>query len=287
MAEIVALLQELGFGEYEARAYLALLQHHPVTGYELAKLSGVPRPNIYSVLQKLEERGTVGRLESNNTTRYVPVAPEEFLTRIGQHFQATLATVQHALQEVAKPTEPTYVSNMQGYANMLAQARALIDGTSAQLLIALWPDEASSLAHELTQAELRGVDITTLCLAACPQECGGCRGHIYRYKVVDTQPARWLMLMPDNREVLIGEIADGGETSLVRTRQRLLIDMTTWFIWHSIALAALLDAAENLEAKLDERTLAILAAIGPYGSGGWLAYMRRLLSATKGSASIP
>ena len=61
--------------------------------------------------------------------------------------------------------------------------------------------------------------------------------------------------------------------------------MTSWFIWHSIALAALLlDATEDLGAKLDERTRATLTAIGPYGSGGWLAYMRRLLDSAKGSA---
>ena len=32
MADAIALLQELGFSEYEARAYQALLQHNPVTG---------------------------------------------------------------------------------------------------------------------------------------------------------------------------------------------------------------------------------------------------------------
>jgi hypothetical protein len=180
------------------------------------------------------------------------------------------------------------VWNVQGYANLLAQARTLIDGAGAQLLLALWPDEAFSLADELGQAEMRGVEITTLCLAACPQECGGCRGRVYRYKVIEMQNARWLMLVPDGAEVLISEIPAGGETSVVRTRQRLLIAMTTWFIWHSIALAALLlDAGEDLEARLDERTRATLTVVGPYGSGGWLAYMRRLLGSAQGSTGIP
>ena len=54
MPDAVTLLQELGFSEYEACAYQALLQQNPVTGYELAKVSGIPRPNIYPILQKLE-----------------------------------------------------------------------------------------------------------------------------------------------------------------------------------------------------------------------------------------
>jgi HTH-type transcriptional regulator, sugar sensing transcriptional regulator len=288
MADIVDLLQELGFGEYEARAYHALLQHNPISGYELAKVSGIPRPNIYAVLQKLEERGTVGRLQRDNTTLYVPVAPEEFLARIGERFQATLESAQQALQELAKPPASTYVWNVQGHANLLAQAGTLIDDTSTQLLLALWPDEAASLANQLDHAETRGVEITTLCLAACPQECGGCRGRVYRYKVVETLAARWLMVVPDAEEVLIGEIVTGGETSLVRTRQRLLIAVTSWFIWHSIALAVLLlDAGEELDARLDEHTRAALMAVGPFGAGGWLAYMRRLLGSAQGLAHTP
>ncbi len=57
MTDTITLLQDLGFTEKEARAYRALLQHDPVSGYELAKVSGILRPNIYPVLQKLEARG--------------------------------------------------------------------------------------------------------------------------------------------------------------------------------------------------------------------------------------
>ena len=79
MADALEQLQELGFTEYEARAYHALLQYHPVSGYELAKVSGIPRANIYVVLQKLEERGAVIRAEDGDSTRYLPVAPDELL----------------------------------------------------------------------------------------------------------------------------------------------------------------------------------------------------------------
>ena len=74
MADITALLQQLGFSEYEARAYLALLQRNPLNGYELAKVSGLPRANVYAVLQKLEERGAVVRLDMPSGARYAPVA---------------------------------------------------------------------------------------------------------------------------------------------------------------------------------------------------------------------
>ena len=43
MTDVVELLQQLNFSEYEARAYIALLQHNPLNGYALAKESGIPR----------------------------------------------------------------------------------------------------------------------------------------------------------------------------------------------------------------------------------------------------
>jgi len=41
-----AKLVKIGFSEYEAKAYVALLRESPVTGYELSMLSGVPRSMI-------------------------------------------------------------------------------------------------------------------------------------------------------------------------------------------------------------------------------------------------
>jgi sugar-specific transcriptional regulator TrmB len=96
MDDAVTLMQQLGFSEYEARAYLALLQRNPLNGYELAKVSGLPRANIYAVLQKLEERGAVVRLEMPNGARYAPVSPNQLTQRIGNRFQEALGAAQRA-----------------------------------------------------------------------------------------------------------------------------------------------------------------------------------------------
>src|ERR1051325_3325949 len=105
MADLTALLLQLGFSDYEARAYLALLQRNPLNGYELAKVSGLPRANIYAVLQKLEERGAAVRLDVPNGTRYAPIAPNELTKRVATRFQDTLSAVQQALEDLATPTD--------------------------------------------------------------------------------------------------------------------------------------------------------------------------------------
>src|SRR5215211_4976590 len=137
MADVTALLQQLGFSEYEARAYLALLQRNPLNGYELAKLSGLPRANVYAVLQKLEERGAVVRLDMPSGARYAPVAPAELTQRIASRFHGTLSAAQRALEELAAPPAFTNVWSIQGYAALLEHAHALIDATGKQLLVAI------------------------------------------------------------------------------------------------------------------------------------------------------
>ncbi len=180
-------LQQLGFSEYEARAYTALLQRSPLNGYELAKLSGLPRANIYAVLQKLEERGAVIRLDIPGGVQYAPLPAEELIQRLRSQFQETLDAAQQALNEISSPAEYEYVGNTRGYPALLEHARALLNAAQERVLLAIWPQEALNLAEPLAQADARGVEITTLCLAACPQECGGCRGQIYRYQVAPEQ----------------------------------------------------------------------------------------------------
>ena len=287
MLDTVALLQDLGFTEQEARAYQALLQHNPVTGYELAKVSGIPRPNIYPVLQKLEARGAALRVAGDETVRYSPVAPEEFLQRIEEQFQTTRRAAAASLQQLAQPQAADYIWNTQGYANLLAQARGLIANAAGGLLIALWPDEARALAGDLAAAEQRGQPITTLCLAGCAEECGGCKGRILRNKVVETPGARWLLLVAGGEEMLAGEIPTNQDVTVVRTRQPLLVNMTSWFIQHAMALGVLLaDAGDVLEHHLTPATHAVLAQVDPHGPEGWLTYMRRLLR-TEGNRNKP
>lgn len=287
MDDVIGLLQRLGFGEYEARAYTALLQRSPLNGYELAKASGIPRANIYAVLTKLEERSAVVRVEDAGSIRYAPVAPTELMRRLDRDVQDILAATEHSLEALAAPADYEYVWSTQGYPVLLQHAAALLEAAGRDLLIALWPAEARRLADALSRAEQRGVTITTLCLAQCPTECGGCRGRIHRYRVAPDEPNRWLVVVPDNSEVLAGEVVSDEAALSVRTRQRLLVELASWYIRHSIALAAVLnDLGERLDETLTPETHAILASIGPVGSiEGWLAHMRHLLTTAQRQAS--
>ena len=51
MENLLNHLKELGFNTYESKVYIALLKHHPATGYEVSKDSGVPQARAYDTLK--------------------------------------------------------------------------------------------------------------------------------------------------------------------------------------------------------------------------------------------
>jgi DNA-binding MarR family transcriptional regulator len=279
MTDATALLQQLGFSEYEARAYVALLGRSPLNGYELAKLSGVPRANIYAVLQKLEERGAAVRLDLPNGTRYAPITLNELTQRVATRFQDTLSAVQAALEDLATPIDPEYVWNIRGCAALLEHARTLLDASQERLLVAIGRQEATALAEPLAQAAARGVAVVTLCLDECPQECGNCRGTICRYCAALASDQHWLVLVVDDAEMLAGEIGPHDNVLAVRTRQRLQVDLAGWYVRHTMALTAVLSELRRRGNQLLEPEAESLLRSIDLGNrrGGWLDQLRALI----------
>jgi HTH-type transcriptional regulator, sugar sensing transcriptional regulator len=280
MSDAAELLQQLGFGDYEARAYIALLQHNPLNGYELAKASGIPRANIYGVLQRLEERQAVIRVETEGSVRYLPVSPDQIIPQMGYHFQAVLDNTQRVLNELATPIQTDLSHNMLGYDALLDQAQYQIHAAQEELFLALWYPEAQALAEDIAHAAQRNIRLVTLCLQACPSECGGCCGDIYRYHLLPQQAVRWLIVVRDNSEMIMGEIGSS-RTLALRTGQRSIIQMAVQYIQSSIAWAAVLtDPDTNLDQSLSSEAQRILHKLGTKNAEtGWLTYMRGLLTA--------
>lgn len=275
--EIVPALQQLGFAEYEARAYVALVKRSPLNGYELAKASGIPRANIYGVLERLGSRRAVVRLDEPGGTRYAPVPPAELMRRLGGEFQQVADDTSRSLEALNAAPEHEPVWNLRGYAALLDQARAATRSAGTSLLLGVWPQEATALRAEVSDAERRGVEITTLCMAACEQECGGCRGAVYRYRVAPGDVPRRLVVVADGAEAVAGEIGPNGDAHTVKTRQPLVVDVCGSSIRGGIALAAIVaDLGPRLDDAISPETRALLDAAAPRGDAGFVERMREL-----------
>jgi hypothetical protein len=144
----------------------------------------------------------------------------------------------------------------------------------------VWPQEAALLAPAIRDAEARDVTVTTLCMTACAQECGGCRGRIYRYRVTPAVAKRWLLIVSDGDAAVAGEVGSDSDAFSIKTRQRLVVDVATSYIRRSIALAAVIgDLGPRLEELVSDETRTMLASLDPVaGDEDFLERMRRLMT---------
>ncbi len=233
------LLQRLGFTDYEAQAYVCLVGNGELNGYELAKHSGIPRANVYAVLDKLVERGAVLQVQAGKGRRYAAVAPQTLLRGIGADHERVLTMADQALGGLAQAARPASVFDLRGE-QLLRHALQLIDACKERLLIAIQPQEAAVLASALRQARARGVDIVTLCLEACGQPCGGCQGQLHRCDMAPADGSRWLVLVADRGKALVGRFHESMGEGLV-TAQPLVIELAQAYVQQSLALAMLGD----------------------------------------------
>lgn len=271
-------LRDLGLSEHEARAYLALLRKGPASGYRLARLSGIPRPNIYPVLKKLTSRGIVVPVQTEEGTRYAAHPASQMLETLSREMESRIAATKSALAQL-EPEPDRLAWNLEGGAKVLASAHSLVREAKKSLLLAVWSNEAGRLAEALKQARERGVDSTVLCLQGCPHECGGCQGSVYRYALAPAQP-RWLIAVADGKHLLIAQVSDDGSAEGAETRLEALVTVAQEYIRNAIALAEIVRSlGPALLQTLDARALEALRSSGLSADG--VPWYERIYSAVK------
>jgi sugar-specific transcriptional regulator TrmB len=274
-------LEALGFSEYEARAYIALLQRGPLSGYQVAKTAGIPRPNIYPVLDRLQEKGAVGKTEGPEGVRYAALPAGEMLSRIGRDATARLENARKSIQAIEGAPETPQVWNIQGYDRVLSRAGEMIDGATEKLLIGIRPDEARQLAGALARAEARSLDLTVLCIEGCPAECGGCRGEVFRYALAAGEEKRWLVISADDRELMVAQVSPDGTAIAGVTRLQAFVAVGSHYLQNAVAAAEITRSlGPRLEELLDERALRALTSTGlAAGGSSWLDRMLEVTGA--------
>lgn len=238
MEDIIKELQKIGFTNYEAKTYIALLQQNPATGYEISKLSGVPRAKVYENITRLINDGIVLIIETE-PTKYVPINPKELLKNKRADFDITLSKLNDSLLKLNKVQNLDYVWNIKGYASIMEKALQLISGANDKIMISLWYEEALFLQRELDKASNRGVDVKILLYGNVKIEGAS---EIYthggdKYKLLEKKTGRWMTLVIDGIEVLTGQATNGNEVISIWTSNPSIVFVSAQYIEHEIYIA--------------------------------------------------
>jgi sugar-specific transcriptional regulator TrmB len=203
--DLTGRLVEIGFSEYEAKAYIALLRESPATGYQLSKVSGVPRSMIYEVLAKLTARGAAMTLRTGGSTKYAPVPAVEFLDQLHRDHEEIIDSLKDDLSAFASAPNLEHVWNIVGHDNIMARAMEMIQQAASQAYLAVLPATLGTLTPALVDAIERGVRVVVyttsdldlpggrVVVVPTPEEALGQAG------------ALGMILVIDGEELLIGE----------------------------------------------------------------------------------
>lgn len=198
-------LVKIGFSEYEAKAYVALLRKSPVTGYELSKLSGVPRSMIYEVVAKLTARGAAMTLRTGGATKYAPVPAAEFLDQLHREHKELIVSLKDDLTAFASAPDLEYVWNIEGHENIMAKSMEMIDQAKSRIYLALVPATFPTVQLVLERAIRRGVRVVVY--TTDDLDLPGAQVVVAHVSEETLGQARGLglILVIDGEEVLIGE----------------------------------------------------------------------------------
>ena len=108
MESVVKKLQRIGLTEYEAKAYLALLNAHLNTATKISDKSGVPRTRIYSVLESLGQKGWI-RIYSGVPLLFKAVDPREVFEIIKEDYTQFLESLKTTLKEKVNDVKEKFV----------------------------------------------------------------------------------------------------------------------------------------------------------------------------------
>jgi sugar-specific transcriptional regulator TrmB len=231
-------LQRLGMTGYEAKAYSALIAADvPISGYEVAKRSHVPRSTVYETLAKLMARGAVFEVTSNSTTAYIALPPESLISALRRDFERSTHLLKEALPTVVNPAQAHVVQHLTGRGPVMERARLMLDTVQRVAHIALWKEEAGELAPEIRAAQDRGVSAFVLTFGDPGGE--GLEGVPHRLITnAESAPAvdrRLLLVAGDHREALIGSVA-GERVSAMYSDDPAVALVVVEYIRHDIAL---------------------------------------------------
>ena len=228
--DLISELKRIGFTEYEAKVYLALLTKYPATGYHLSKASGVPRSMVYETLRRLYNRGAVLETVEERATLYRPLPPATLIDNHEAEHVLLVRTLRSGLQDLFTSTEDDRVWSISGLAAVHTYASNLIQESNKPIFLVL-PDEALDLLRtEIHQACQRGVDVNVLLTGDGDLECG----RVVRHPPLESELqglVGTLLVAIDGQEVLIASPGTGQETTATVTRNPDLILIARQFVW--------------------------------------------------------
>lgn len=155
--ELIASMTRLGFTQYEAQAYTALVGQAALTGAEVGRRASMPPSKVYETLARLEARGAV-LVNRSEPVRYAAVPHTALLAELRSRFNADLESAASALDRLPVQQEPGLVWSLRGRESIVHAFARAISNAKTSLFAGIWDEELDELGPLLEAASAQGID---------------------------------------------------------------------------------------------------------------------------------
>ncbi|WP_079505059.1 TrmB family transcriptional regulator [Mesobacillus jeotgali] len=243
---ILETLKNLNFTEYEAKAYLTLLEDSPLTGYAVAKNSGVPRSKIYEVLENLTIRGDI-LVSPGNTPQYTPVPAKELIKNRRKKAEENFELAEKSLAEFERSeNDRGNIWNIMGRSEILDKVKDCIVSAKKRILLEIWKEEFEELESELRHAAKRGVTVTIITYGKIVSDFANVYHHYMGDKITEEYGGRWIVISGDDSEVVAGIVSLSEDSRAAWTMHVGLVMPITEFVIHDLYLMEIMEKHREL-----------------------------------------
>jgi sugar-specific transcriptional regulator TrmB len=231
---LIECLMKTGLTRHESELYIALCREGELTGYEAAKITGIPRANAYQALAGLVDKGGAYVVEGT-VPHYTAVPVEEYCTNVISHMNRIIQRIKNECPEARKPSEP-YIT-ISGFTHIVDKMKNIINGAKERVYISLTADELPYLKEELEMAAEKGLKVVAI--ASGNVTLKGVIVHS-----ISKKPGQ-VRLIADSSHVLTGSISGSSDDTCLYSRNKPLVELIKDSLKNEIKLAGIEGVKNN------------------------------------------
>jgi len=235
MQTAISKLKELGFSEYEAKAYTALVNENPLTAYEISKNTGIPSSKVYEVIRKLEFRHMIQAVHGERSKIFIPVPPDEFVENFRSSIDDSLHAVQTNLNNFRSGMNVNYAWHIKDYDALLQKSKRMIETARESILLLTWHEEMSALFDDLNQAAQRNVKIAIIHYGMTNYKIAQLYIHPVEDTIYSNREVKGFTIVADSQEAINGKLVEK-KTEAIWSMNEGFVIMAEDYIRHDIYL---------------------------------------------------
>ncbi|MCR4714671.1 MAG: hypothetical protein K5751_09905 [Treponemataceae bacterium] len=225
-----------GLTRQEAVIYETLLKHGEMTGYEVAKETGISRSNAYASLAGLADKGAA-YLIKGETAKYTPVTVPQFVNNT----LASLAEKGEFLKThapVRQDTSDGYIT-VQGALNIRNKILQMLDETQHRLYVMAPSDIIAQFSDELVAQLTAGKKVVVLTDGLSQKLIesllNAVKSEDSAVYITNAEPGQ-IRLITDSAYVLTGELTGSESDTCLYSGQKNLVSVMKEALKNKITL---------------------------------------------------